>query len=331
MGYEAALADYETFDFTTGPDPAGLPRGFRPRGHHHPRDSRPAPAGPAPSPTGSRRRDDRLPARACSARRASRSAVAMRWPRCSARSASAASSTSGGRRRRAPSSSGCARSPARPTPNAAARASARSACASPAACAGHDDRAVGGGAGALAALHADGRGLGEAGRGFRRLARPRSPAPRRRLAAEDLSMIGLRFKSDMPGPRRPLRDLPREFGDRFEAIELEDEDAAPAPHSAALGADPAPEARRPDQGRRAAGHRVLQATGDAQRHVSDAPMRSGRWTPPPAGPRSPPFPAFGASDPRPRLKRAHAMKRPSPRRARSAPTAPASASCAPAS
>jgi dienelactone hydrolase len=57
---------------------------------------------------------------------------------------------------------------------------------------------------------------------------------RARFAAEDLSMIGLRFKSDeLVGDARWDR-YRREFGDRFESIELEDEDAAPAfipPHS----------------------------------------------------------------------------------------------------
>lgn len=55
-----------------------------------------------------------------------------------------------------------------------------------------------------------------------------------RLEAEDLSVIGLRFKSDELVPDARFATYRREFGDRFEAIELEDEDAAPAiipPHS----------------------------------------------------------------------------------------------------
>ena len=52
---------------------------------------------------------------------------------------------------------------------------------------------------------------------------------RRRFAEEDLSMIGLRYKSDVLVPDARFESYRREFGDRFEAIELEDEDAAPAP------------------------------------------------------------------------------------------------------
>ena len=55
-----------------------------------------------------------------------------------------------------------------------------------------------------------------------------------RMAAEDLSMIGLRFKSDTLVPDARFESYRKTFGDRFEAIELEDEDAAPAdipPHS----------------------------------------------------------------------------------------------------
>lgn len=57
---------------------------------------------------------------------------------------------------------------------------------------------------------------------------------RRRFEDEDLSMIGLRFRSDaLVGDARWNR-YRAEFGDRFEAIELEDEDAAESfipPHS----------------------------------------------------------------------------------------------------
>jgi dienelactone hydrolase len=55
-----------------------------------------------------------------------------------------------------------------------------------------------------------------------------------RMEAEDLSVIGLRFKSDTLVPDARFETYRREFGDRFEAIELEDEDAQPAfipPHS----------------------------------------------------------------------------------------------------
>ena len=57
---------------------------------------------------------------------------------------------------------------------------------------------------------------------------------RRRFESENLSMIGLRFKSDRAVPDARFETYRREFGDKFEAIELEDADAAPAdrpPHS----------------------------------------------------------------------------------------------------
>ncbi len=57
---------------------------------------------------------------------------------------------------------------------------------------------------------------------------------KQRFEAEDLSIIGLRYKSDRLVPDARFEYLKREFGDRFEAIELSDEDAAPAaipPHS----------------------------------------------------------------------------------------------------
>lgn len=57
---------------------------------------------------------------------------------------------------------------------------------------------------------------------------------RRRFENENLSMIGLRFKSDRSVPDARFETYRREFGDKFEAIELEDVDAAPAdmpPHS----------------------------------------------------------------------------------------------------
>ena len=57
---------------------------------------------------------------------------------------------------------------------------------------------------------------------------------RRRFEQEDLSMLGLRFKNDKAVPDARFETYRREFGDRFEAIELEDADAAPSdrpPHS----------------------------------------------------------------------------------------------------
>lgn len=52
---------------------------------------------------------------------------------------------------------------------------------------------------------------------------------RRRFEEEDLSLLGLRFRSDRLVPDARFDTYRREFGDRFEAIELEDADAAPAP------------------------------------------------------------------------------------------------------
>ncbi|MFD1191409.1 dienelactone hydrolase family protein [Phenylobacterium conjunctum] len=57
---------------------------------------------------------------------------------------------------------------------------------------------------------------------------------KQRFKDEGLSMIGLRFKSDALVPDARFETLKREFGDKFEAIELEDEDAARSerpPHS----------------------------------------------------------------------------------------------------
>jgi dienelactone hydrolase len=52
---------------------------------------------------------------------------------------------------------------------------------------------------------------------------------RRRFEDEDLSMIGLRFHGDPFVPDARFETLKREFGDRFEAIELDPGDAAPGP------------------------------------------------------------------------------------------------------
>jgi dienelactone hydrolase len=57
---------------------------------------------------------------------------------------------------------------------------------------------------------------------------------RGRFESEKLSMIGLRFKSDKTVPDARFATYRREFGDAFEAIELDDADAAPSdrtPHS----------------------------------------------------------------------------------------------------
>jgi len=50
---------------------------------------------------------------------------------------------------------------------------------------------------------------------------------KQRFEAEDLSMIGLRFHGDPFVPPERFESLKREFGDRFEAIELDPADAKP--------------------------------------------------------------------------------------------------------
>ena len=52
---------------------------------------------------------------------------------------------------------------------------------------------------------------------------------RERFEKEDLSIIGLRFRGDKFVPGERFDALRREFGNRFEAIELDPNDAAPAP------------------------------------------------------------------------------------------------------
>jgi dienelactone hydrolase len=52
---------------------------------------------------------------------------------------------------------------------------------------------------------------------------------RRRFADEDLSMIGLRFFGDPYVPNARFDTLKREFGEKFEAIEIDPKDAAPGP------------------------------------------------------------------------------------------------------
>jgi dienelactone hydrolase len=55
-----------------------------------------------------------------------------------------------------------------------------------------------------------------------------------RFVAENLSMVGLRFKGDPAVPEARFEAYRRQFGDRFEGIELDKADAAPSgqsPHS----------------------------------------------------------------------------------------------------
>ena len=52
---------------------------------------------------------------------------------------------------------------------------------------------------------------------------------KKRFAEEDLSMIGLRFYGDPFVPDERFDTLKREFGDKFEAIELDPADARPGP------------------------------------------------------------------------------------------------------
>lgn len=58
---------------------------------------------------------------------------------------------------------------------------------------------------------------------------------RRRFIDEDLTLLGLRYKSDAMVPDARFERYAQEFGDRFERIDLEDGDARPdtglAPHS----------------------------------------------------------------------------------------------------
>lgn len=55
---------------------------------------------------------------------------------------------------------------------------------------------------------------------------------RRRFAQEDLSMIGLRFKGDKLVPDARFAAYRAHFGERFEAIEIDDADSEPGPVSA---------------------------------------------------------------------------------------------------
>jgi len=76
-----------------------------------------------------------------------------------------------------------------------------------------------------------------------------------RFEAEDLTMLGLRYKSDQAVPDARFDTLRRTFGARFETIELDDADAAPAhipPHSVLTLH------LRPDGPSKAAEERVIQ-------------------------------------------------------------------------
>ncbi|PZQ56830.1 MAG: dienelactone hydrolase [Phenylobacterium zucineum] len=76
--------------------------------------------------------------------------------------------------------------------------------------------------------------LGKAGANSIGASREEIACVKGRLEAENLSVIGLRFTSDKLVPDARFDTYRRELGDRFEAIELSDEDAAEAlipPHS----------------------------------------------------------------------------------------------------
>ena len=76
--------------------------------------------------------------------------------------------------------------------------------------------------------------LSKAGAASIGLSRDEIACVKGRLEGEDLSVIGLRFTSDKLVPDARFATYRREFGERFEAIELQDEDAAEAiipPHS----------------------------------------------------------------------------------------------------
>jgi dienelactone hydrolase len=55
---------------------------------------------------------------------------------------------------------------------------------------------------------------------------------RARFETENLSAIGLRFRSDKLVPDERFARLKKEFGERFEAMEFEDEDSEPGPMNA---------------------------------------------------------------------------------------------------
>ena len=55
---------------------------------------------------------------------------------------------------------------------------------------------------------------------------------KRRFTDENLSMIGLRFKGDKLAPPERFATYKKLFGDKFEAIEIDDKDAEPGPMAA---------------------------------------------------------------------------------------------------
>lgn len=66
-----------------------------------------------------------------------------------------------------------------------------------------------------------------AGKGAIDLSRAEIACAHKRFDEENLSAIGLRFKSDKLVPDERFATYKREFGDKFEAIELDDADSAP--------------------------------------------------------------------------------------------------------
>jgi len=71
-----------------------------------------------------------------------------------------------------------------------------------------------------------------AGKGAVDISRDEIACARKRFTDENLSAIGLRFKSDKLVPDERFATYKREFGDKFETIELDDEDSAPGPMKA---------------------------------------------------------------------------------------------------
>ena len=77
--------------------------------------------------------------------------------------------------------------------------------------------------------------FGKKGRGMVDASPAELACAKQRMEAEDLTLMGLRFKSDAFVPDARFQMLKDTFGDRFEAVELDDKDARPgtgmAPHS----------------------------------------------------------------------------------------------------
>jgi hypothetical protein len=70
--------------------------------------------------------------------------------------------------------------------------------------------------------------LGKKGAAMIDASAPEIACAKQRFADEDLSMIGLRFFGDPFVADARFETLKREFGDRFEAIEIDPKDAKPA-------------------------------------------------------------------------------------------------------